>query len=322
MKLLIVTQTVHRKDPVLGFFHRWIEEFAKHAESIEVICLFEGEHSLPKNVRVHSLGKEKGAQPFFVYALRFLFLSWTLRNRYDCVFVHMNVEYVMLAGLLWRMLSKKIALWYVHGTVSLRLRLALLLSDIVFTSSPESFRIQNPKVHIVGHGIDTEFFSPDPGIPRGQHLLSVGRLTKSKHHDFVIRATKLAGRELRIAGEGPEEETLRALAKELDAEVVFLGGITQDELRGEYRGAERLIHASTTGSMDKVVLEAAACDCDVITTTQDIYKEWPVMSVKATPEAIAEAIKTTTPHSDDRVKIIKRKFSLSALIPKIISKLS
>lgn len=322
MKLLIVTQIVDRTDPVLGFFHRWILEFAKQVESVEVICLFEGEHTLPKNVRVHSLGKEKGLQPFFVYALRFLSLSWTLRNRYDRVFVHMNVEYVILTGLLWRALSKKIALWYVHGTVSLRLRLALFLSDIVFTTSPESFRIKDSKVHIVGHGIDTEFFSPDPHVARGKHLLSVGRLTKSKHHDLVIRASRLAGRELRIAGEGPEEGALRALAEDLNAAVVFLGGITQEQLRSEYQSADRLIHTSTTGSMDKVVLEAAACDCDVITTTHGIYNEWPVMSVDATPEAIAQAIKTTTPYSFDRVESVRKKFSLSALIPRIISKLS
>lgn len=62
MKLLIITQTVNTEDPVLGFFVRWIEEFAKHAETVEVICLKEGSHAfLPSNVRVYSLGKKRGA---------------------------------------------------------------------------------------------------------------------------------------------------------------------------------------------------------------------------------------------------------------------
>ena len=59
MKLLIVTQIVDKNDPILGFFHRWIEEFAKHVEHIEVICLKEGKHKLPSNVHIHSIGKEQ-----------------------------------------------------------------------------------------------------------------------------------------------------------------------------------------------------------------------------------------------------------------------
>ncbi|MBI4086504.1 hypothetical protein HY416_00780 [Candidatus Kaiserbacteria bacterium] len=59
MKLLICTQTVDRGDPTLGFFHEWIAEFARHCERVIVVCLFEGEHSLPENVTVLSLGKER-----------------------------------------------------------------------------------------------------------------------------------------------------------------------------------------------------------------------------------------------------------------------
>ena len=59
MRLLIVTQKVDREDDLLGFFHQWIIEFAKHCESVTVICLEEGSHRLPSNVRVFSLGKER-----------------------------------------------------------------------------------------------------------------------------------------------------------------------------------------------------------------------------------------------------------------------
>ena len=58
MRLLIVTQVVDQNDSVLGFFHRWIEEFAKNCEKVHVICLKESVHNLPENVAVHSLGKE------------------------------------------------------------------------------------------------------------------------------------------------------------------------------------------------------------------------------------------------------------------------
>src|SRR3989344_3943084 len=101
MRLLIVTQAVDRDDPVLGFFHRWIEELAKRYEYISVICLREGRHSLPQKIRVYSLGKEKGEQSRSRYAFRFLALVWRLRAEYGAVLVHMNQEYVLLAGFLW-----------------------------------------------------------------------------------------------------------------------------------------------------------------------------------------------------------------------------
>src|SRR4051812_10743399 len=99
--LLIVTQAIDQEDQVLGFFHKWVEEFAKHTESITVVCLREGKHSLPNNVRVFSLGKEKRKALSLVYALRFLSRIWKEREAYKNVFVHMNTEYVLLGGLLW-----------------------------------------------------------------------------------------------------------------------------------------------------------------------------------------------------------------------------
>ena len=60
MRLLIYTQKVDKNDPVLGFFHQWIEEFAEHLDALEVVCLEKGEYTLPGNARVTSLGREEG----------------------------------------------------------------------------------------------------------------------------------------------------------------------------------------------------------------------------------------------------------------------
>ena len=117
----------------------------------------------------------------------------------------------------------------------------------------------------MGHGIDTDFFSPDPSVARGEYLLSVGRLSPSKRHDLAIREAAREGRELRIAGEGPERERLMALARSLGANVRFLGPLTQEQLRNEYHRAKMFVHTSETGSLDKVVLEATACGLPVRT---------------------------------------------------------
>lgn len=265
MKLLIVTQVIDSEDPVLGFFVRWVEEFAKHIEHIKVICLKEGKHVLPANVRVHSLGKERGAASRVAYAWRFLSLVWKLRRDYGAAFVHMNPEYIVLGGLFWRLLGKRVALWYTHKSVDLKLRIAALFSNIIFTASKESFRLRSGKIRVMGHGIDTDFFSPDVSIARGDWMLSVGRLMPSKRHDLAIRRAVHEGKELRIAGEGPERANLEALAHSLSANVHFLGGLTQTALRNEYRTASLCLHTSETGSLDKVVLEALACGLHVRT---------------------------------------------------------
>lgn len=319
MKLLIITQTVDTEDPILGFFVRWIEEFAKHVERIEVICLREGKHAFPTNVRVHSLGKERGAASRAAYAWRFLSLIRKFRNDYDTVFVHMNPEYVVLGRLFWRLWGKRIALWYTHKAVNLKLRIAVACADIVFSASPESFRLRTDKLQVMGHGIDTEFFFPDSSVVRADWILSAGRLTKSKRHDLVIRAAACAGRELRIVGDGPERKSLEALASTLGTRVHFLGGLSQSLLRDEYRKAAVFVHTSETGSLDKMVLEALATDTPVITTSS-AYQYFPVLTSGATPEAIAEVLGRSR-KADGRPEIIREKHSLRNLIPALVEAL-
>lgn len=260
MKLLIITQAVDTDDPVLGFFARWIEEFAKHCEKVTVLCLREGKHALPNTAEVVVFGSSRLARVAKLWSF-----SLKHRSEYDAVFVHMNPEYVVLGGLFWRLLGKRVALWYTHKSVDLKLRIAAVFSNIIFTASKESFRLQSRKVHVMGHGIDTDFFSSVASIVRGDWMLSVGRLMPSKRHDLAIRAAALADRELRIVGDGPEHSNLEVLANSLGAHVRFLGGLTQAQVRDEYRKAAVLIHMSETGSLDKVVLEALACGLPVRT---------------------------------------------------------
>jgi glycosyltransferase involved in cell wall biosynthesis len=261
MKLLICTQAMDSEDSVLGFFVRWVEEFAKHCEKVTVICLRAGKYSLPSNVEVIVLGKTSRV----IQTARFWRACVSYRGAYDTVFVHMNPEYVVAAGLLWRLMGKRVALWYTHKSVNLKLRIATLFVNIIFTASKESFRLRNTKVRVMGHGIDTDFFSPDVSIVRHDWILSVGRLMKSKRHDLAIRMAVQENKELRIVGEGPERQHLEALAHELNVRVRFLGGLNQLQLRDEYRRATYLVHTSETGSLDKVVLEALVCGLPVHT---------------------------------------------------------
>lgn len=267
MKLLILTQKVDRQDPILGFFHRWLEEFAKHYERVTVICLKEGEHNLPPNIYIRSLGKERGVSKF-TYLWRFYSSIWRERKNYDAVFVHMNPEYVVLGGIPWRLWGKRVGLWYVHRQTNLKLRLAAVLAHTIFTSSPESFRLKNRKVRHVGHGIDTETFSPLPWNVASRQLLHVGRITPIKRCDILIDALQ----NLRVRGEdwkavfvGPvgDQDYFDRLKRKvgqlgLEGKVSFLGPRSAQEVHEEFGRSFASVNMTPSGGMDKAVLESWA----------------------------------------------------------------
>lgn len=287
MKLLVLTQKVDRDDPILGFFHRWLEEFSRSVDQVTVICLERGKVSLPKNVKVHSLGKEKKTWRV-VRLFRFYKYILAERHNYDAVFVHMNPEYVILGGLIWKAFRKKIALWYMHKAVNWRLRAALALTDLVFTGSSESFRIPSPKVHVLGHGIDTEYFRPaekkqiETPPERQFRVLSVSRIAPVKDIMTLIRAIQeLRGRAtlpvtLMVVGLPVTEADREYLAElkayiereDLKQLVRFVGGVGYQDIVKYYQAADVFVNTSQTGSLDKTVLEAMACNTPVLTSNE------------------------------------------------------
>jgi len=285
MKLLILTQKIDKDDPILGFFHRWVEEFSKHCESVILVCLFEGRHNLPDNVKVFSLGKESGISKF-KYLKIFYRIIFKQRSNYDSVFVHMNPIYVCIGGLFWRLLGKKIGLWYAHKSVDTKLRIAEKLSDIVFTPSIESFRIKSKKVIITGHGIDVDKFSiaDKKEIDKNFTILSVGRISPIKNYEILIEATKelrnknIDFRIIIIGGfAGKYDESYFKKLKdlvfkyELAGVVDFVGSVPHEKVIKYYKEADVFVNLSNTGSLDKAVLEAMACGVPVITSNEGLF---------------------------------------------------
>lgn len=316
MKLLVVTQIVDRNDPVLGFMHHWLEVFATRFEHIHVICLKEGAHTLPKNVTVHSLGKEKGGNRF-LYAVRFIKLTYGLNKEYDAVFVHMNPEYIALAGDLWRMSGKRIGLWYNHQVGSVWLRLAQPFVQTVFHTSPYAFPARYKNAKQMPAGIDTELFSPKQVSRKAHSIYFQGRIAPAKRVHVLLSAVRLLhaqGIPATASLVGPEDasygETLRTDFKDLiDAgAVVFLGPKRNEETPALYASHAVSVNLTADGNFDKTVLESAATETPVVVASRGfsgvVPDEW--ILEENTEEGLADKLKGIFALSEDaRTKLGK-----------------
>ncbi|HEY4528219.1 MAG TPA: hypothetical protein VJJ48_00125 [Candidatus Paceibacterota bacterium] len=271
MKLLVITQTVDKSDPVLGFMHRWLEEFGKNFEKVTVITLEKGEYNLPE-IPVYSLGKEEGKSRL-TYLLRFYKYIWQLRKDYDAVFVHMNQEYILLAGDIWRFMGKKVYLWRNHGEGSLLTRLSVFLSNKVFYTSPSSYTARFPKSYKMPVGIDTNFFKPDPHVRRiPDSVLFLGRISPIKKVLEFIDWVKTTPYSATIAGPIlPKDKEYGEIVKHrvLDSKVRYIGPVTQSEALRLYQTHEIYVNKTEAGSFDKTIFEALACGCKLIVDNLD-----------------------------------------------------
>ncbi len=287
MKLLILTQAVDRQDTFLGFFHRWIEEFAKNYESILVICLKEGEHSLPSNVKVLSLGKEKFEirnSKFVIlqkvkYVLTFWKYIWRERNNYDVVFVHMNEEYVLLGWKTWFLLGKKVYMWRNHHEGGLLTDMAAMFCRKVFCTSKFSYTAKYKKTVLMPIGVDTEVFRMMNHESRiNNSILFLGRMAPVKKPDLLLEALsglRSKGIEFTADFVGDALDKDREYLNNLKSKanimgVQFLPGVPNDRTPQIYAEHEIFVNLSTSGMYDKTIIEAMASGCLVLASNENL----------------------------------------------------
>ncbi len=139
------------------------------------------------------------------------------------------------------------------------------------------------RARVIPNIVDREVFSPAPKTDRAEEpaeeegsdftLVITRNLEPIYGIDTAIRALALVARRdanvrLRIAGSGPQAESLRALARELgiaDA-VSFEGRLDRPEIAALYAGADAMINPSTVDNMPNSVIEALACGVPVVST--------------------------------------------------------
>lgn len=287
----MITRKLDPADTLAGFTVRWVEALAGRVEHLDVICQERGVWTPPANVGVYSLGKEAGAGKLR-QLWRFFRLCQKFTREADGIFCHQNPIYTIVVAPWAKLRHKRIVAWYTHKSVDLKLRLMHWLADVVLTASPESFRLSSTKVRVVGHGIDTNIFVPSQAISperasgRRFRVIAVGRLSPVKRYEVPIAALAVMASEERegvtftiigdlgLAEHGAYREKLRRLARDraVEATVQFLGGIPYAQIVRSYQEADAFVHASETGSVDKVVLEAMACGLAVVSSSEAFHQ--------------------------------------------------
>jgi glycosyltransferase involved in cell wall biosynthesis len=295
MKLLITVQSIDTDEPLLGFFHSWVLELAKQFEEVHVICLWEGTHALPPNVYIHSLGKESGASRIkFIW--RFYRNMWHYRN-VDVVFSHMNPHYIVLGGWFWKLRGIRMFFWRNHARMNTMTRIAALFAERVFyTSTHACTSIFKHSVQMPV-GIDTDVF-----MQRGENLrtersvMFLGRLSKVKRPEIFMDAARLLEEyTVDVYGENPDKDEpyIQQLRDRAGRGVTFHGVVRNADTPEIYNVHEFYVNLTPEGSMDKTVLEAAACGTLTVVTNKSYQSLLPddLFLSDVTATGLAERIK-------------------------------
>lgn len=285
--LLVIAQKVDINDDLLGSFVGWLKEFAGWFDRVEVITLSKGEYDLPENVFVYSLGKEKGnsrlARIINFYKLLFRFVPQS-----SGIFAHMSPVFAVAAWPAAFLFRKKITLWYLHRSVTFRLKLAEKLCYKIVTASRDSLKFESKKIFELSHGIDLDYFRPTERIaaPGGLlKIISVGRISKIKNQEILLQAAKVLQEQglnfkIKIIGRPvmPSDfsyfEELKNLCRKWDVEneVEFVGFVPYSKILLYYQEADILINPLPSGGLDKTVLEGMASGLITMTSNQAFKK--------------------------------------------------
>jgi glycosyltransferase involved in cell wall biosynthesis len=154
-------------------------------------------------------------------------------------------------------------------------------------------RYYNRESTVVHPPVDTVFFSPADAAP-DPHFLIVSALVPYKRVDLALAACARIGAPLRVVGDGPERARLEAQA---GPQTTFLGWLTPEPLRDEYRRAAAVI---LPGEEDFgiVPVEAQACGRPVVALARGgaldtvIDGSTGVLFPEPTVDALAAALRT------------------------------
>lgn len=277
---MYLTQKIDLDDDLLTPFYKWFKKIAASVKSAYAICLFKGRDDLPANVKVFSLGKERGnGRLGYLWNLYRAAGPLIAGKKIDLIFIHMNEMYVYLLWPLAKLFGIPMVMWKAHGHLSRKAEFARYLVNVILTSSLSGYAINTPKRQIIGQGTDTEHFKPDGRVAeRVREIIAVGRISPVKNYETIIEAANYLINEKKndlnftvygappMAEQASYFEQLKDLVVKynLTDKFYFPGSLPHHQILEKYLDCDILVNTSNTGSLDKVVLEAMACEKIVI----------------------------------------------------------
>jgi glycosyltransferase involved in cell wall biosynthesis len=284
LRLLVFNLATDADHPILGFTSVWIAALAARVRSVDVLTMTAGRLALPANVRVHSVGRERGygeprrALEFYRHLLRL-----TRGGRIDGCFSHMMPLFSAMAAPVLRARGIPLVTWFAHPSLTPTLKLAHVGSTRMVTSLPSAYPYRHDKLTVIGQGIDTALFVPGEGrrdpVPT---ILCAGRLSPVKDHATLIRAAALLRERgappfrVVILGQPAGSDTgyldgLRAevRARGLDDGVAFHPAVPMHELVPWYQGCTVHVNLTPAGFGDKVAWEAMSCGAPSLVANEE-----------------------------------------------------
>ena len=276
MRLLLFNLATDVDDPILGFTTRWIQALAQRVEFIHVITMRTGRVDVPDNVRVYSVGKEKGySEPRRAVEFYRTLLHVLRSDKIDVCFSHMMPIFSVLAGPVLQAKGVPIVTWYAHPSLTRSLKLAHYFSTCMVTSVAPAYPYRQNKLMVVGQGIDTNLFSPDGNVSVKPPpvILCAGRLSPVKDHPTLLKAVQLLKQrwdqpfQVVIMGAREGQKTSLTLSRcarmveelALTDTVRFEPPLPMADMPCWYRRCTVHVNLTPTGFGDKVALEAMSC---------------------------------------------------------------
>jgi glycosyltransferase involved in cell wall biosynthesis len=290
-----------------------------------------GPEKVPSWVRIHALGAPR------VRSGAFRLLQLIRRLKPDALLsgmFHLNFLVLLLRPLFpsgTRVLVRQ------NGTVSAALafgnlpaytrllyRLLYRHADSVICQTPAMARdlaaelaIEENRLTVLPNPLDVDAIrsaiakSPDTWTGPGPHLLAVGRLSREKGFDLLLRALAIVREQipyagLAIAGAGPEEAALKAQCRDLGLEgaVRFAGRV--DHPAAYFPGASAFVLSSRHEGLPNALLEAAAGGLPIVALPAsqgvvDLLRGRPgvwlatIVSADALASSLIEALESLSP---------------------------
>jgi len=312
LRILIINFEMDRLSRAIPYAQQVVNLLAQRCEQVVVMTSRVGSYDKPDNVHLELIPARPWGLPQRLggtYLVNLQAYRLIKQHRIDACFIHMAAHWSYELQPAFRLTGTPLLVWFAHGVITPQTRRSVMVANRVITPSPESCRVEAKHIHVIGHGIDTDIFNLPPMQPQRNSVISVSRITPRKRIDLlvdVIQALRAIPGAPSIdlqmigtignEGDQPYDHVIRERIwnQGLENIIHMKGYVPQKYIPHFYRSAFLHINFCEQCAMDKTLLEALACGCPVLTSSEpffDLLKDYPEFIVKdLNPDAIARQV--------------------------------